>query len=107
MKKAKSMSYPTGYTLSPPPAKADISELATDEDSRWVSFSIPYHPKSFTRVQVHLEYAMLRVAASQHYICYILNRRLHSYVQPEQKCPPVLPPSPSSEENFSIHPHLI
>ena len=58
MKNAKGMSYPTDYTLSPPPAKADVSKLATDEDSRWISFSIPYHPKSFTRAQAHLKYAM-------------------------------------------------
>ena len=51
------MSYPTDYTLSPP-AGANVSKLATDEDSRWISFSILYHPKSFTRAQAHLKYAM-------------------------------------------------
>ena len=58
MKNAKGMSYPTDYTLSPPPAEADVAKLATGEDSRWVSCSIPYHPKSFNRAHSHLKYAM-------------------------------------------------
>ena len=58
MKNAKGMSYTTDYTLSPPPAKADVSKLATNEDSRWVSYSNPYHPKSFTKAQTHLKYVM-------------------------------------------------
>ena len=52
------MSYATDYTLSPPPTPVDVSKLAAGEDCRWVSYSNPYHPKSFTKAQTQLKYAM-------------------------------------------------
>ena len=58
MKTTNGISYTTDYVLSPPPTPADMSKLATDEDDRWVSFSIPYDPKSFTKAQTHLKYVM-------------------------------------------------
>lgn len=56
MKESKGVSYPTGYTLFPPPTPADMSKLTTGKDDRWVSYSSPYHPKSFTKAQTHLKY---------------------------------------------------
>lgn len=58
MKNAGCVSYATDYTLTPPPTPADVSKLATDQDNRWVSYSNPYHPKSFTKAQAHLKYVM-------------------------------------------------
>lgn len=56
MKNATGMTYATDYTLSPPPTLTDMSKLATDEDNRWVSYTNPYHSKSFTKAQSHLKY---------------------------------------------------
>ena len=55
---AHGVSYATDYTLSPPPAPADVSKLATDNDDRWVSYSNPYDAQSFTKAQTHLRYVM-------------------------------------------------
>ena len=72
IKNAKDISYETDYELSPPPTPllllpssyspppttADLSKLATGKDDRWVPYSNPYHPNSFTKAQTHLKYVM-------------------------------------------------
>ena len=65
MKNTRGVSYTTDYILSPSPTPADLSKLATDNDDRWISYSNPYHPKSFTKAQTHLKYVM-PVSGSPH-----------------------------------------
>ena len=58
MRKSKGVSYATDYKLSPPPCPADMSKLVVNKDDRWVSHSIPYHPRSFIKAQAHLRYVL-------------------------------------------------
>lgn len=58
MTPGKSVSFPTDLTLKPPPPPVDLTALAKDADGNWITYSNKYDPKSFTKVQTHLKFAV-------------------------------------------------
>lgn len=55
---AKGLSYPTHYTLNPPPPPADIAKLTNNTDPHWVSYTYPYHPDSCIKASTHLRFVV-------------------------------------------------
>lgn len=55
---AKGLSFPTPYTLDPPPPPANIAKLADNTDPLWVSCIYPYHADSFFKASTHLRFVV-------------------------------------------------
>jgi len=50
---SKGKSFETNWTLDPPPQPADLAKLANDEDPEWISYQVPWHPKSYLNIMSH------------------------------------------------------
>jgi len=50
---SKGKSFETNWILDPPPQPADLVKLAADQDPEWISYQVPWHPKSYLNIMSH------------------------------------------------------